>query len=307
MLDLDLSRLLPWRWVKLDPARTVAAQTHFNTKGGYDAWHTYCRQEFKRAAGRDASKLKSDGIAVVKCLNAQEAVATKELALAKAEAFASAKKAVNYSDVMKFSNSDFLLPTVTKMLNAEMDNTATDIFGSEYYVHSLMINRTMPSKVSKRSFLWHCDRGPKDFIKINMFLDATSEHGGTTEFLNLQDSAAFEKAGYTFGANARRVADLSGLSRRLKVEPKVIHPQLAAGEAFAFFPARSLHRGFLPTKGIRHMLSIVLLPSPIHWTKAWKATSKTGYHLISSATFPDKASSLFGVLGLEEKPLPTVQ
>lgn len=305
MLDVELSRLMPWRWVKLDPARTKAAKDHFDKKGGYDAWAAFCQSQFKRSAGSVGGELQNNGIAVVKCLTETEAKATKALALEKAEAFKASKKAIDYADVLKFADSEFLLPTVTKMLSADMDKTVTAIFGSEYYVHSLVVNRTMPSKVSKRSFLWHCDRGPQNFIKINMFLDATSEHGGTTEFLNITDSQVFEKAGYTFGANARRIADLSRLSGKLKTNPKVIHPQLAAGEAFAFFPARSLHRGFLPTKGTRHMLSIVLLPSPIHWRKAWDATAKTGYHLTSNATFPDNASSLFGVLGLEEKPLAT--
>jgi hypothetical protein len=295
--------LKPWTWTKLDPVRTRAARNHFDIAGRFDEWHAACRSQFKRKPGKDGGELATRGVEVVRCLSADEARATKQDLLQKAQTFASAKASIDYADVMRFSDSAFMLPVVEKMLNAEMDAKLTAIYGSEYFVYSLGVNRTMPAKESKRSFLWHCDRGPKDFLKINMFLDATSEHGGTTEFLDLDDSLAFERAGYTFGANDRRVEDLSGISRRLGISPKTIHPQLAAGEAFAFYPARSLHRGFLPTKGTRHMFSIILLPAPVHWREVWERTVKTGYHMTTNGVFPDDAFKMFADIGL---PLPQV-
>jgi hypothetical protein len=283
--------------VRFDPARTQAARRAFDIDGGYDSWATYCRNEFRREPG-EGGKLAADGFEVVNLLTPAEAAAAKETALDRAAAKSAAKASIDYADVLRFDNTAFLRPVVEKMLNPGIDGRVTAIFGSEYYVHSLVINRTMPAKASKRSFLWHCDRGPRDFLKINMFLDATAEHGGTTEFVTLEDSLAYEKAGYTFGANRRRVHDLSLLSRRVGPAPKVHHPQLSAGEAFMFFPARVLHRGYLPSRGIRHMMSLVLLPSPVPWREAWSKTVASGYHANSNATFPGSSRELLDVLGL---------
>jgi hypothetical protein len=288
----------PWTWTKLDPARTVAARAHFDIKGRFNEWHVLCQDSYARARGTVAGDLANTGVEKIRCLTEQEAAAAKEELLARAERFAAAKAAIDYADVMQFSDSRFMLPIVEKMLNAQMDQKLTAIFGSEYFVYSLGVNRTMPANEAKRSFLWHCDRGPQNFIKINMFLDATSAHGGTTEFIDLDTSLIYEKAGYTFGANDRRLHDLTSLNRKLGITPKIIHPQLEAGEAFAFYPARSLHRGFLPTKGVRHMFSIVLLPSPVHWSEVWKTTVESGYHLKTNAAFPDDAFQMFSDIGL---------
>jgi hypothetical protein len=295
---MDFSAVLPWRWIKLDPARTKAARTHFDQTGHYDAGHKLCQSKASRHLSRVDSTLASKGMQVVRLLSSDEAAAAKQLLLSKAKDFSAAKKSIDYSDVLSFENTAFLSPVIEKMLNPEVDALVSGIFGSEYYVHSLVSNRTMPSKVSKRSFLWHCDRGPKNFLKINMFLDATSEHGGTTEFVDLTSSKRFEDAGYTFGANARRVSDLSSITRKIGGSAEVTHPQLDAGEAFIFYPSRSLHRGFLPTKGIRHMLSLVLLPSPVPWRTAWDRTVETGYHDKTMATFPANAHQLFNALGV---------
>jgi hypothetical protein len=294
----NMNLLKPWTWTKLDPARTKAARTHFDEAGRFNQWHDLCREHFSRTPGASGGELFTDGVEVVRCLDAQEAATQKENLIAKAMSMASTKAAIDYADVMQFSDSAFMLPVVEKMLNPTMDDKLTAILGSEYFVYSLVVNRTFPSKESKRSFLWHCDRGPKDFLKINMFLDATSAHGGTTEFIDLENSLAYEKAGYTFGANQRRLEDLTRLNRKLNISPKVIHPQLDAGEAFVFYPARTMHRGFLPTKGTRHMFSIVLLPSPVRWRAVWDATVKSGYHLKTNAAFPADAFQIFDDIGL---------
>lgn len=300
---MNIKSLLPWNWVKLDPERTQAARAHFDTIGKYDQWHDYCRQQFNRKAPPASSELATKGVEVASLLSAHEAADAKTLLLSKTAQPLAAKKGIDYADVLQFEDSGFLRPIVEKMLNNEVDARITSIYRSEYYVHSLVANRTMPAKESRRSFLWHCDRGPKNFLKINMFLDSTSEHGGTTEFLDLESSKGFEDAGYTFGANARRVADIGPIAQRFGGTINIIHPQLAAGEAFIFFPSQTLHRGFLPTRGIRHMLSVVLLPSPIHWTEAWKETSQSGYHLKTNASFPDNAEDLYVRLGLAHRVL----
>ncbi len=293
---MNFSSLMPWTWSKLDPARTRAARHHFDTAGGYDAWHSYCRSQFRRTS-HGVTDIETSGMEILTVLSPQEASQTKQLLLEKSKAFQQKKQAIDYADTLAFEGMDFLLPTVEKMLSPDIDAKITKFFGSEYFVQSLIANRTMPAKKSKRSFLWHCDRGPQNFLKINLFLDPTSEHGGTTEFLDNADSKLFEDAGYTFGANDRRVSDLSAISRKIGANPKVIHPQLDAGQAFMFLPARSLHRGYMPSKGIRHLLLAIILPSPIHWRKAWDKMATDGSLLKADGSFPDNADHLFDLIG----------
>jgi hypothetical protein len=225
------------------------------------------------------------------------------LLLDEAKSFEQKKKAIDYADTLAFENTDFLKPVMEKMFNPDIDARITRFFGSEYFVQSVIANRTMPAKESKRSFLWHCDRGPKNFLKINLFLDATSEHGGTTEFLNIAESEKFETAGYTFGANDKRVSDLSPIARKIGAHPHVTHPQLDAGQAFMFLPSRALHRGFLPTKGTRHMLLAIILPSPVHWSKAWDHGSKNNALIHSDGSFADSATDLFQTVGVPTRGL----
>jgi hypothetical protein len=296
---MSLSSLMPWKWSKLDPARTQAARRHFDEIGGYDEWHAQCQKAFTRKIPSGENSIATSGMEVVTVLSPAEATTAKQLLLDSAKQFQQKKKAIDYADTLAFESTDFLTPIMEKMFGPEIDARITRFFGSEYFVQGLVANRTMPAKEAKRSFLWHGDRGPKNFLKINLFLDATSEHGGTTEFLNIAESAEFEKIGYTFGANDRRVSDLSAIARKAGVTPHVAHPQLDAGQAFMFLPSRSLHRGFLPTKGVRHMLLAIILPSPIHWRKAWDHMSPSGYYLREGDSFPDKAGDLRSKMGLE--------
>jgi hypothetical protein len=295
---MNFSSLMPWAWSKLDPTRTRAARHHFDLAGGYDEWHRSCQKAFTRKTVGEFS-IGTSGMEVVTVLSPGEAAKTKQQLLDQAGAFQQKKKSIDYADTLAFENLGFLLPSVEKMFSPALDAKICKFFGSEYFVQSLIANRTMPAKESKRSFLWHCDRGPQNFLKINLFLDATSEHGGTTEFLNIADSKAFEDAGYTFGANDRRVSDLAPIGRKIGVAPKIAHPQLDAGQAFMFLPSRSLHRGFLPTKGTRHMLLAIILPSPIHWRKAWDKMAADGSLLKADGSFPDRADSLYDLIGAE--------
>lgn len=300
---MNFNSFFPWNWAKLDPKRAQAARAHYDVKGKYDLWQAYCRQQFQRKNSPPSSELATKGVEVVRLLSAPEAADVKALLLANALQFSAAKKGINYADVMRFKETKFLRPVVEKIFSPALDRKIIDIYGSEYFVHSIVANRTMPAKTSKRSFLWHCDHGPKNFLKINMFLDATSEHGATTEFLDMPTSEGFERIGYTFGAVTRRVADLRPIARKFGGTVNVIHLELDAGEAFIFHGSRCLHRGFLPTRGIRHMLTVVLLPSPVHWTEAWKRPSETGFHMKSGETFPDNAEQLYTELGLVVQPL----
>lgn len=273
---MDLVSLLPWRWPKLDPERSKATRRAYDDVGNYAAWSAYCRARMTRAVEpRPDGELARHGFEVVSILPPSEAASVKAAILARASKTRASKKDIDYADVVQFDDSSFLLPIFERILSRDIDARLVAHFRSEYFIYSFGMNRTMPARRSRRSFLWHCDRGPQDFLKINLFLDATAEHGGTTEFIDRDESAALERLGYTFGPNKRRVPDLTALARRAGIEAHPVHPDVGAGEALLFEPANVLHRGILPSRGTRHMLSLMFAPSPVPWKAAWAATART--------------------------------
>jgi hypothetical protein len=131
------------------------------------------------------------------------------------------------------------------------------------------LSRTAPSTApASVSFRWHCDKGPRSHLKLLVYLNDYSEHGGGTSYLDLAGSEAVARTGYMFARGRRRtdslqqLADLSG--RDLTAYDH--HPQ--AGDAVLFQPARVLHSGITPSRGPRYVLALCLLPSPLPWREA---------------------------------------
>ncbi len=88
--------------------------------------------------------------------------------------------------------------------------------------------------------------------------------------MDLADTMAVADQGYLFGWSKARTGDVQRLSR-LAGRPVTARMQkLDAGEAVLFQPARVLHRGISPTRGPRLTATLCLLPSPVHWQRAYE-------------------------------------
>ncbi|HJQ55510.1 MAG TPA: hypothetical protein VJ890_01300 [Vineibacter sp.] len=267
---MDLSSLMPWRWPQLDSKRTRAARAAYDDTGRYDLYHDYCRWVAPRGGDSAAAEsLLRDGYDIVTVLDEARAADMKCRLLAEGAAGGRLKEDVTFADVVAFADAAALRRTLDEVLRRAVDERIAAFFGCEYLVYSALMMRTHPVETEERSLLWHCDRGPRDFLKLNLFFDSTAEHGSTTEMLALEESKAFERAGYTFGPSKRRVADLARLAGRIGIGTPIAHRPLAAGQAFLFLPSRVLHRGIPPNRGIRHMLSLMLIPSPVPWRVAY--------------------------------------
>ena len=288
-----------WTTARLDPQRARATRLFYDETGGYAAWSEYCRACLSRSVDAPPEDgLARRGFEVVPVLSAFDAAAIKTTILSRTSTSKASKKDIDYADVMQFDDSSFLLPIVEQILSRDMDGRLVSHFRSEYFVYSITVGRTAPARRSRRSFLWHCDRGPRDFLKINLFLDATAEHGSTTGFIDRTASAALEHLGYTFGPNKRRVADLGPLARHAGIEVQPVHPDVKAGEALLFEPANVLHRGILPDRGTRHLLSLMLLPSPVPWRDAWTVTARTRAAETTLGHWLPEADALFDMIGV---------
>ncbi len=156
-------------------------------------------------------------------------------------------------------------------MQGPVDGAIAAFFGSEYLVHwvALSLTRAAPEQASV-SFRWHCDKGPSSHLKIIVYLNATASHGGNTEFMDLGDTLALAERGYLFGWSRTRTGDVEHLSR-LAGRPLTARMQeLEAGESVLFQPSRVLHRGISPTRGPRLTATLCLLPSPVHWQRAYE-------------------------------------
>ena len=135
------------------------------------------------------------------------------------------------------------------------------------YWHTFL--RALPSSDSRRSFLWHCDKGPSCHLKLLLYFNGTDEHGGNTQFLDRRVTDEFTKTGYLFGPVDARQEDLSDLAKDLSIDYSPQQWDIQQGEGIVFEPSKVLHRGILPTKGPRYVLALCLLPSPIPWQEAF--------------------------------------
>lgn len=159
----------------------------------------------------------------------------------------------------------FLRTLITPAADAQFLN----YFHSEYLVHTATFTVTpkAPEQASV-SFRWHCDKGPRRHLKMIVYLNATAEHGGNSEFIDLDGTASVARHGYLFGWSRTRTGDIDRLSAIAGRQLRSHAQPMPAGGAVIFQPARVLHRGLSPTKGDRFVATLCLLPSPVHWEEA---------------------------------------
>jgi len=137
-----------------------------------------------------------------------------------------------------------------------------------------------------------------------MYLNGTESHGGNTEFLDRSATQEFERLGYVFGPNKRRSDDLAPLARKngLRYEPRMW--PIKAGEALLFEPAGALHRGIMPSRGNRYLLSLMLTPSPMPWRQAFAATARTRFCETNAGSWPAHARDLLAAIGFDPDQAP---
>jgi hypothetical protein len=161
-------------------------------------------------------------------------------------------------------------------LTPEIDTHCLDFFGSEYFVYWCTLSRTAPQEdgPANVSFMWHCDRGPRAHLKLLVYLNDYSEHGGGTSYLDLDASEAVARSGYVFARGKRRTGSLDEISL-LARRPITAYDHLPlAGDAVLFQPSRVLHRGITPKLGPRYVLTLCLLPSPLPWWQAMERSAQ---------------------------------
>jgi hypothetical protein len=167
------------------------------------------------------------------------------------------------------TGNNLISKILSTVLTNAVDKRLIGYFKSEYLVHWLTFTMTPQAKEQESvSFRWHCDKGPKTHLKLIVYLNATDEHGGNTEFIPLADTASVATRGYLFGQAQTRSSNLRDISRIVHRDLVSCSRSMDAGDGVLFQPATVLHRGISPRLGPRYVITLCLLPSPVHWEMA---------------------------------------
>lgn len=263
------------RWFEpdLDPNRVAQVFEDYDDRRGYAAWHAQCQAALARPKTlKDAPGPVTKNGFVVNQAMSRETVADLLAAVGISEGKMPERLKLDSAKLEGYPLEDpALIRRLAKAaLTREIDAHCLDFFGSEYFVYWCTLSRTAPQAEGAPtvSFMWHCDRGPRTHLKLLVYLNDHSEHGGGTSYLDLDASEAVASSGYVFARGKRRtgsIEELSALARR----PVTAYDHLPrTGDAVLFQPSRVLHRGITPTRGPRYVLTLCLLPSPVGWEAA---------------------------------------
>ena len=267
-----LSKIKRWFEPDLDPRRVEKVFTEFDHTRGYAAWQQYCRERFTRnqLPRVDVNALTTKGYVPLEVMAPSQAaalladvVANEEVGRLKRDS----SKLVGYS----LTNSALVQQLLAATLTDAVDSQCLEFFQSEYLIHWYTLSRTAPGREpASVSFRWHCDKGPSAHLKLLLYLNDYSEHGGGTSYLDLIGTAAVARTGYVFARGQRRSDSLAQLSALANCNLEAYNHHPRAGDAVLFQPSRVLHSGITPQLGPRYVLTLCLLPSPVHWREAFE-------------------------------------
>ena len=241
----------------------------FDHYRGYGQWHRFCREHFSREAPiEDATTFAEEGFERIRFLGARDAARLLAHLKLREGVETHVHEIDTYIQQILVSGQDYLRFTFSRIFNDAVDRRIVGFFGSEYFVQWFSVTRTCPSNVPETSFLWHRDGGPTAHVKIMVYVNASEEHGGGTDFLGCEATERLAAVGYGFPLLEARLPDLTDLALRAGVDYPPPFAALAPGEGFLFRARDVLHRGILPTRGPRYVLSLVVLPSPETWKES---------------------------------------
>lgn len=254
---------------ELDPGRVERTFKIYDQDRAYGPYHEFCKQKFSRQqALLSGNPLEQQGLEYLNVLSPTTAQALIRK-VQETHDISYIKKDTKNLEGYHLSKPEIIKEILSLVLNDEVDKRLASFFKSEYLVHWVIFSKTPQAKEQKSvSFRWHCDKGPKKHLKLIVYLNPSAEHGGSTEFINLQDTASVGSKGYVFGWTKTRTGDTRHLERIAGHSLSTHLHDFKTGEAVLFQPSNVLHRAISPTLGPRYTITLNLLPSPVHWQSA---------------------------------------
>lgn len=271
---LDAMTRLRDRFYKpeIDAGRAQRVYRDYDVGRRYGEYHAHCQARFERAMQPEpGTALQRLGFEYFTPLDEKEAV-RRCRELQENHNSSLIKKDSKHLEGFHVADMAWVEGLLAQVLAGPPDQRIVEYFKSEYLLHWVTFSVTRQAREQESvSFRWHCDKGPSAHLKLIVYLNPTEEHGGNTEFINLEDSEAVACKGYLFGWSKSRSSDIQHLSRIARRELSRHVSPLLAGQAVLFQPARVLHRGLSPDRGDRLVMTLCILPSPVHWKLALRS------------------------------------
>ncbi len=254
---------------ELDAGRAQRVYREYDIGRRYGEYHAYCQARFKRELEpAPGTALQQQGFEYFTSLDENEA-ARRCRELQENHSSGLIKKDSKHLEGFHVADMAWVEELLTLVLDGPLDQRIVEYFNSEYLLHWVTFSVTRQAREQESvSFRWHCDKGPSAHLKLIVYLNPTAEHGGNTEFIDLEGSEAVARRGYLFGWSKSRSSDIRHLSRIAGRELTRHASPLRAGQAVLFQPSRVLHRGLSPDRGDRLVMTLCILPSPVHWKTA---------------------------------------
>jgi len=244
----------------VNPAFDFSMIQQFDVARGYQLHHLKCIQQAPRISQAPLDDLGRQGFDV-------RSILEPKFADGLADRVKAAGRNVYPGDMEKAEVEGILnaifSPSVHAMVNRYfLTEFAVIFFG---LLHTKPLTEQEDPNTPSVSFGWHCDGGPMKHLKMLIYLNSNNEHDGATDYLDSSATALFKKVGYVFCPIHLRLQDLSGLAaqHRVPYDPQRLRPD--RGEGITFEPAGVLHKGVYPTRGVRCVLQVGLIPWPVSW------------------------------------------
>lgn len=245
----------------LNPVFEPSMLHHYDLSYGYQAHHIKCISENPKGTESPFDLLNLKGLDLRQVL---EPALTRKFA----ERAKQADRTIHLGDDLEPAEVE---EAMTAVFSPEIHALLNRYFLTDFAVIFFALSLTKPPtsqaepQKTNVSFGWHCDGGPTKHLKIMVYLNPAEEHDGATDFLDSIVTGLFKKIGYVFCPIDRRLPDLSELAAQhdLPYNPVRVRPD--AGEAVIFEPSNVLHKGVFPTRGVRAVMTMILIPSATPW------------------------------------------
>lgn len=212
-------------------------------------------------------EMKTEGLAVI------EQIDVEPLAKLVASAFIDQLKRDGASD---FPASLALSPDLQKAFSDEVyeklllvSPIIESYFRSYFQPYWIATYRTQPGSVSAGgSFDWHMDNNPKEYMKIFFYLNNVEKSNGAFRAVKRKSSRKLIIRGFRSNSESLRIKNGSMVDRFINQNPKELKVLEGPQGTVIFFDNNLVHKGTLPEKGTRTVISIAMIPSLEKFTKS---------------------------------------
>jgi len=148
------------------------------------------------------------------------------------------------------------------IFKGDLDELLREHFEGDYHIFCTSYDR-VDSQAEDYSFntYWHLDYGLRKSLKLFVYLNPVSEHGGNTLMIDQKRTEIVRDAGALPIEQDKRHRDVAGILQKLGLDTQVLAYDLKAGDALLFSPFILAHKCQPPRQGHeRHTICYTITP-----------------------------------------------